>query len=140
MFIIVIALISCFSEVVYAANKVPQWDKVEKEQQWACYDFREYIMWESRLSNRSKPQVIVTLKWFNIDGRPSIAGKVEIIGGTEQIGIFRFDGINREWSFGKNLEYKIVLRPNKQASYYDFRGIKIGEKTKANQHFYCEQR
>ncbi len=129
-YLIAAVLIFCFANVAHPANKVPQWDSAP---QWECYDFLRYNLANKR---RGKPPIILRLKEPAI---PLGAGNVEVVGGREQFALFRFDGLDREWAFGEMGKYIIILRPNKIASYYDFRGVGPGEKTKPKQHFICEQ-
>lgn len=72
-----------------------------------------------------------------------LEGKVEVAGVTHNAE-YKVQGFVRRWNFGLasdlSWEYTFVINPDGTAAYYDFRGVKPGDKTSSTMSFNCRQR
>ena len=87
-------------------------------------------------SDFNKNTVLVELTRVTVADGTQGSGQVSVAGVTHPA-LFRINGINRRWDFGKEMNYAFIVKPDGRGSYYDFSWIEDGETTGPSQLFNC---
>ena len=149
--ILIIMLLSCFlSAGAGAQDDTIDMDNLDWTDNWQCYDYSDYL----------KENVLVELRSTSFSdiakSRSLPVDEHELQGLAEQVGIGRVElsgiahralysvsGLSREWAFGRgfgseNFSYAFIIHPDGTGVYYDFTGLKEGEKTTPRGLYQCE--
>lgn len=64
-------------------------------------------------------------------------GFIEMDGETVHRAAYSLKGLEHRWAFGPEHNYALVIGPGGRGGYYDFTGVPLGTKVKANARFIC---
>ncbi|MDE0718909.1 MAG: hypothetical protein OXH64_13330 [Rhodospirillaceae bacterium] len=104
-------------------------DTKDSGESWHCYDYVYY----------RNGKVLIRLARIQEFGLDTGTGKVLVAGETYYTH-FRLQGIDRRWNFGTDYKYSFIIEPDGTGKYFDFSGLKFGEKTRPRQLYKCEKK